>query len=67
MTVSWKLPDGSHKVNAVPDIEQLLLLLRLVNGVTLDGIAYQVVDAQLAVDGQELNVCVTLKHKDEVH
>ncbi len=67
MTVSWKLPDGSHKENAVPDIEQLLLLLRLVNGVTLDGIAYQVVDAQLAVDGQKLNVCVMLKHKHDVH
>ncbi|MBO9599045.1 MAG: hypothetical protein J7559_14660 [Cohnella sp.] len=67
MTVSWKLPDGSQKENAVPDIEQLLLLLRLVNGVTLDGISYQVVDAQLMVNGEHLHVCVSLQLKPDVH
>ena len=66
MTVSWKLPDGTQTENAVPDIEQLLLLLRLVNGVTLNGTSYQVVDAQLEVDGGNLHVCVTLKLKQDV-
>lgn len=67
MTVSWKLPDGSQTENAVPDVEQLLLLLRLVNGVTLNGTSYQVVDAQLVVGGQEPHVCVTLKLRHDDH
>lgn len=67
MTVSWILPDGSTKENAVPDIEQLLLLLRLVNGVSLNGTSYQVVDAQLVVDGMLLRVSVSLKLKPDVH
>ncbi|WP_027087723.1 hypothetical protein [Cohnella panacarvi] len=67
MTVFWKLPDGSQTENAVPDIEQLLLLLRLVNGVTLNGISYQVADAQLVVDDQKPHVCVSLQLKSDVH
>lgn len=67
MTVSWKLPDGSQTENAVPDIEQLLLLLRLVNGVMLNGTSYQIADAQLVVNGKKLHISVSLKLKPDVH
>lgn len=62
MNVTWKLPDGSAIENAVPDVEQLLMLLRLVNGVTLDRIPYQIADTRLVVDGKRHRVVVSLLH-----
>lgn len=60
MNVRWMLPDGTAMENAVPDVEQLLMLLRLVNGVTLDRISYQIADTRLVVDGKRLHVLVSL-------
>lgn len=65
MNVSWMLPDGLKTDNAVPDVEQLLLLLRLVNGVTLEGVAYRVADTRLVVDGESMNVVVSLSHRSD--
>jgi len=67
MTVTWKLPDGSITEDAVPDIEQLLLLLRLVNGVTINGTSYRVADAQLVVNDKLLHVSVSLAHLSDPH
>lgn len=60
MNVSWITPDGPKTENAVPDVEQLLLMLRLVNGVTLQGISYRVADTQLIVNGDNMNIVVFL-------
>ncbi|MFD0671498.1 hypothetical protein [Cohnella sp. GCM10027633] len=60
MNVSWITPDGATTENAVPDVEQLLLLLRLVNGVTLEGTAYRVADSRLVVSGERMGVVVSL-------
>jgi hypothetical protein len=60
MNVILRLPDGKTVEHTVPDIEQLMLLLRLVNGVTLDGITYHIQSTELIVEGGEWSVSVTL-------
>jgi len=65
MNVLWQFPDGSLSENAVPDIEQFMLLLRLVNGVTLKGVNYQISGSELVVEDDRLYVAVTLLHRTD--
>ncbi|MCD9024095.1 hypothetical protein [Cohnella silvisoli] len=60
MKVQWHLPDHSISETDVPDIEQLLFILRLVGEVTLKGQPYQVDSSKLIVDEDKLSVAVTL-------
>ncbi|WP_152619420.1 hypothetical protein [Cohnella kolymensis] len=60
MNVILRLPDGKKVEHTVPDIEQLMLLLRLVNGVTLDGITYHIQSTDLIVNEGQWSVSVTL-------
>lgn len=63
MNVILSLPDGRKVEHTVPDIEQLMLLLRLVNGVTLDGITYHIQSTELIVQDGQWSVSVTLFDK----
>jgi hypothetical protein len=62
MKVQWRSPDGVISETTVPDIEQLLFLLRLVNKVTLEGVFYQIDGSELIVGDDELSVAVHLSH-----
>jgi hypothetical protein len=62
MKVQWRSPDGVISETTVPDIEQLLFLLRLVNKVTLEGVFYQIDGSELIVEDDELSVAVHLSH-----
>lgn len=56
MNVTWRLPDGTEREQPVPDMEQLLFLLRMVKGVTIDGNTYQINGSTLVVQPDALSV-----------
>lgn len=64
MNVQWVLPDQSVLERNVPDVEQLLFLLRLTGAVSLDGGSYRVRDTELVVR-EELAVKVLLADREE--
>lgn len=63
MNVHWLLPDQSVLQRNIPDVEQLLFLLRLTGRVSLDGESYRVMHAELVVD-ENLAVKVVLADGD---
>lgn len=60
MNVHWRLPDGTEKQQAVADMEQLMFILRMVGGVSIDGFLYQIAGSALVVEPDRLAVAVTL-------
>jgi hypothetical protein len=63
MKVHWHLPDHTLSETEVPDIEQLMFLLRLVQGVTLQGKPYRIEKSELVVEEDRVIVSVTLKYR----
>lgn len=63
MNVHWVLPDDSVLKRIVPDVEQLVFLLRLTGRVTLDGESFRVTGTELLV-GDGLAVQVRLAVPD---
>lgn len=61
MKVLWILPDDSMMDYFVSEIEQFLLLLKLVNSVTLKGMTYYVVHIELIIEKNDLFISVLLK------
>lgn len=60
MNIIWRLPDGTVKEQPVADMEQLLFVLRMVGGVSIDGSLYTIAGSSLVVDFDRLSVAVTL-------
>lgn len=60
MNVLWRLPDGSEKQQTVDDMEQLMFVLRMVGGVSIDECVYQIAGSTLVVEPEGLSVAVTL-------
>lgn len=60
MNVLWRLPDGSEREQTVADPEQLLFVLRLVRGVTIEGVTYRISGSTLVVEEESLSVAVCL-------
>lgn len=60
MKVRWKLPDGTERQQQVPDLEQLMFVLRLVGGVTIDGADYRIAGSSLVVEDDKLAIAVKL-------
>jgi len=60
MNVHWRLPDGTVKEQTVDDVEQLMFVLRMVGGVSIDQSVYQISGSTLVVDHDQLSVAVNL-------
>ncbi len=60
MKVLWHLPDDTTSETNVTDIEQLLFLLRLVNGISLKGEPYRLGGSELIVEAEQVSVAITL-------
>lgn len=63
MRVQWVTPDRNVLEQTVPDVEQLVFLLRLTGLVSLEGESYRVLGTELLV-GEELSVKVRLAEAD---
>lgn len=63
MRVQWVTPDRNVLEQTVPDVEQLVFLLRLTGLVSLEGESYRVLGTELLV-GEELAVKVRLAEAD---
>lgn len=61
--VQWVTPDRNVLEQTVPDVEQLVFLLRLTGLVSLEGESYRVLGTELLV-GEELAVKVRLAEAD---
>ena len=61
MKVLWILPDDSTIENTIVDIEQIMFLLRLVNGVCINGLSYQLVHTELMMEKENISMSVLLK------
>ncbi len=58
--VIWRLPDGTSREQTVPDMERLMSLLRMPDGVTIDSSTYQIADSTMTIEAARLSVVVTL-------
>lgn len=63
MRVQWVMPDQAVLEQNVPDVEQLVFLLRLTGMVTLAGESFRVLGTELLV-GEDLAVKVRLAVAD---
>ncbi|MEX2416136.1 MAG: hypothetical protein WD424_08325 [Paenibacillaceae bacterium] len=61
MKVLWILPDDSTIENTIVDIEQLMFLLRLVNGVSINGLSYQLHHTELMMEKENISMSILLK------
>jgi len=60
MNVLWRMPDGTVKEQTVPDVEQLMFVLRMVGGVSIDQSVYKISGSTLVVEPDGLSVAVNL-------
>jgi len=60
MNVHWLMPDGTVKEQTVADVEQLMFVLRMVGGVSIDQSIYKIAGSTLIVEHDSLSVAVNL-------
>lgn len=60
MNVHWRMPDGTVKEQTVADVEQLMFVLRMVGGVSIDQSTYKIAGSTLVVEHDKLSVAVNL-------
>ena len=60
MNVHWRMPDGSVIEQKVADVEQLMFVLRMVGGVSIDQSVYKIAGSTLVVEHDKLSVAVNL-------
>ena len=60
MMVKWQLPDGTVRIQPVPDMEQLMFLLRMTGGIELEGCTYRVSQSILVAEPEGMSVTVKL-------
>ncbi|KPV59354.1 hypothetical protein QJ48_11520 [Paenibacillus sp. A3] len=60
MNVLWLLPDDTIIESSVPNIDQLLFILELVDLVSIKGISYKAFQSELIVEEGRIKVSIAL-------
>lgn len=63
MNVKWILPDRTTLESTVPNIDQLLFTLELVDSISINGVSYQSFQTKLIVDEGQFTIAITFSPK----
>ncbi|MEK3724006.1 MULTISPECIES: hypothetical protein [unclassified Paenibacillus] len=63
MNVLWLLPDDTTLESSVPNIDQLLFILELVNLISIKGISYKSFQSELIVENGQLKLAISLNKR----